>query len=215
LRRRLSASTSSRTFRLHALPHPVFDRMRFLFTMSEIEDRKEWRRTEIPSPTVRPSSRRALARSTKLIKCIGRMAQKRDTPRTRPARPSSVVCPPSSEWWSQTGSNRRPHACKARALPTELWPRRRKPELGKTLSDFRFLISAVRMVGLGGLEPPTSRLSSARSNQLSYKPDSENGGRRTEDTKALSVLRRPLSVVRKERETKAARSRKPRPDWPL
>ena len=23
-------------------------------------------------------------------------------------------------WWSQTGSNRRPHACKARALPTEL-----------------------------------------------------------------------------------------------
>ena len=26
-------------------------------------------------------------------------------------------------WWSQTGSNRRPHACKARALPTELWPR--------------------------------------------------------------------------------------------
>src|SRR4051794_35790688 len=27
-----------------------------------------------------------------------------------------------SLWWSQTGSNRRPHACKARALPTELWP---------------------------------------------------------------------------------------------
>jgi hypothetical protein len=25
-------------------------------------------------------------------------------------------------WWSQTESNRRPHACKARALPTELWP---------------------------------------------------------------------------------------------
>src|SRR5260370_41890258 len=58
-------------------------------------------------------------------------------------------------WWSQTGSNRRPHACKARALPTELWPRD----------------SASQMVGLGGLEPPTSRLSSARSNQLSYKPE--------------------------------------------
>ncbi len=28
----------------------------------------------------------------------------------------------STVWWSQTGSNRRPHACKARALPTELWP---------------------------------------------------------------------------------------------
>ena len=29
------------------------------------------------------------------------------------------------------------------------------------------------MVGQGGFEPPTSRLSSARSNQLSYKPGSE------------------------------------------
>src|SRR5215208_473410 len=29
-------------------------------------------------------------------------------------------------WWSQTGSNRRPHACKARALPAELWPRTRR-----------------------------------------------------------------------------------------
>ena len=27
------------------------------------------------------------------------------------------------KWWSQTGSNRRPEACKATALPTELWPR--------------------------------------------------------------------------------------------
>ena len=26
-------------------------------------------------------------------------------------------------WWSQTGSNRRPPACKAGALPAELWPR--------------------------------------------------------------------------------------------
>ena len=33
------------------------------------------------------------------------------------------------------------------------------------------------LVGLSGLEPPTSRLSGARSNQLSYKPISElNGG---------------------------------------
>ena len=28
-----------------------------------------------------------------------------------------------TDWWSQTGSNRRPPACKAGALPTELWPR--------------------------------------------------------------------------------------------
>ena len=31
-------------------------------------------------------------------------------------------CPVEEAWWSQTGSNRRPHACKARALPAELWP---------------------------------------------------------------------------------------------
>ena len=65
-------------------------------------------------------------------------------------------------WWSQTGSNRRPHACKARALPTELWPRAER-----VLSAHAF---APEVVGLGRLELPTSRLSSARSNQLSYKP---------------------------------------------
>ena len=36
--------------------------------------------------------------------------------------------PPKSFWWRQTGSNRRPHACKARALPAELCPRSRKHE---------------------------------------------------------------------------------------
>ena len=63
-------------------------------------------------------------------------------------------------WWSQTGSNRRPHACKARALPAELWPRNQKTNA----------LHPIEMVGLGRLELPTSRLSSARSNQLSYKP---------------------------------------------
>ena len=45
--RRLSAFRSSRTFRLHVSPHPAFDRMRFLFTMSEIEGQKTRRRIEI------------------------------------------------------------------------------------------------------------------------------------------------------------------------
>ena len=38
-------------------------------------------------------------------------------------------------WWSQTGSNRRPHACKARALPAELWPRTRRRMLYAGLRD--------------------------------------------------------------------------------
>ena len=83
-----------------------------------------------------------------------------------------------SVWWSQTGSNRRPHACKARALPTELWPQ--TGEWRMASSEWKTAIYSLlatpysrfmKLVGLGGLEPPTSRLSSARSNQLSYKPE--------------------------------------------
>ena len=58
--------------------------------------------------------------------------------------------------------NRRPPACKAGALPLSYAPDRTSPrELGERW----------RMVGPGRLELPTSRLSSARSNQLSYEPD--------------------------------------------
>ena len=41
-------------------------------------------------------------------------------PRTGQSRIS--VSSPGESWWSQSGSNRRPQACKASALPTELWP---------------------------------------------------------------------------------------------
>src|SRR5215469_7621329 len=61
-------------------------------------------------------------------------------------------------WWSQPGSNRRPQACKASALPTELWPRS-QDRLRKR-----------RLVGPGRVERPTSRLSGVRSNHLSYEP---------------------------------------------
>ena len=36
--------------------------------------------------------------------------------------PALLAAKSTSDWWSQTGSNRRPPACKAGALPTELWP---------------------------------------------------------------------------------------------
>ena len=54
--------------------------------------------------------------------------------------------------WSWTGSNRRPPACKAGALPTEL-----QPHGGAS-------------VGLARLELATSPLSGVRSNHLSYRP---------------------------------------------
>ena len=90
----------------------------------------------------------------------------------------------SEGWWSQTESNRRPPACKAGALPTELWPlRAKRAETSLPSRSSRtngppspFGVTAFpclrerRLVGLGRFELPTSRLSSARSNQLSYKP---------------------------------------------
>jgi hypothetical protein len=79
------------------------------------------------------------------------------SPRPKPRRSGlhAWKCPRRAKrrwsWWSQSGSNRRPQACKASALPTELWP-------------------PPTVVGRGGVEPPTSRLSGVRSNHLSYRP---------------------------------------------
>src|SRR5262252_2729526 len=106
-------------------------------------------------------------------------------------------------WWSQTGSNRRPHACKARALPAELWPRNQKTNAHRSM----------KVVGLGRLELPTSRLSSARSNQLSYKPLTLILWRtrdlaRVQSAPSANAQRSPWRVfVREERETKTAKSR--------
>ncbi len=84
---------------------------------------------------------------------------------TRRALEQIVVIP---AWWSQSGSNRRPSRCKRDALPAELWPRPAE-KLGGPIDP------GPDMVGLGGVEPPTSPLSGVRSNQLSYRP----GGQRT------------------------------------
>ncbi len=99
------------------------------------------------------------------------------------------------KWWRWTGSNRWPPACKAGALPAELHPRNRRQVAGysndtrtfynpshiymeplQTSNSFRNILWPVschlspELVGLGGFEPPTSRLSGVRSNQLSYRP---------------------------------------------
>ena len=55
-----------------------------------------------------------------------------------------------------TGSNRRPPACKAGALPAELIP--------------LVSLEGCRLVGLVGFEPTTPALSRRCSNQLSYRP---------------------------------------------
>src|ERR1700682_4767085 len=66
-----------------------------------------------------------------------------------------------------------------------------------------------RLVGLGRLELPTSRLSSARSNQLSYKPlTREACWRAPVRTRCIAQALSPWRVfVREERETKTAKSR--------
>jgi hypothetical protein len=56
----------------------------------------------------------------------------------------------------------------------------------------------VEVVGLGRLELPTSRLSSARSNQLSYKPDEASSA-------AHGLV--PMRATEKGRETRTAARR--------
>ena len=71
-------------------------------------------------------------------------------------------------------------------------------------------IRSIKMVGLGRLELPTSRLSSARSNQLSYKPLTRRVllARNQLHAGCIAQALSPWRVfVREERETKTAKSR--------
>jgi hypothetical protein len=84
--------------------NPAHNRMNVLFTMSNN-----------PQPsTTGQRPRRDTAAEPK-------SDRRRHAARSRQTRMAG-----KPEWWSQTGSNRRPHACKARALPAELWPQRRR-----------------------------------------------------------------------------------------
>ena len=72
-----------------------------------------------------------------------------------------------------TGSNRRPPACKAGALPAELIPL--KKQCAVEICDAATRVATPKtnmalMVGLVGLEPTTPALSRRCSNQLSYRP---------------------------------------------
>src|SRR3569833_2101101 len=56
-----------------------------------------------------------------------------------------VACEASEGWWSQAGSNRRPPACHAGALPAELWP--------LTLGAGSLIVSRVECKGKFGSKP--------------------------------------------------------------
>jgi hypothetical protein len=90
---------------------------------------------------------------------------------------------------------------------------RRRPA---NLFAIRHSLLAEKLVGLGRFELPTSRLSSARSNQLSYKPVfvvGRGGPRGTVETGSgqvsagLSAGEPWLQLVHEERETETAASR--------
>ena len=68
-----------------------------------------------------------------------------------------------------TGSNRRPPACKAGALPAELIPPRVTQIQGTSVST-PVSHHTRQLVGLDGFEPSTPALSRRCSNRLSYRP---------------------------------------------
>ncbi len=73
-------------------------------------------------------------------------------------------------WWRMTGSNRRPPACKAGALPAELIPPHKPVAFQHGSSTPRIQADSSRVVGLVGFEPTTPALSRRCSNRLSYRP---------------------------------------------
>ena len=109
-----------------------------------------------------------------------------------------------------TGSNRRPPACKAGALPAELIPQASR----STATAAPATIGTnhwKNLVGLVGLEPTTPALSRRCSNQLSYRPFTQGAGRRSLTKPALSrhggALPAHFDMLRSTTADKSGRSR--------
>jgi hypothetical protein len=116
-------------FRTEGLPSPLpgaarhpANRMRFLFTMSILVREQAERRHEVGCH-IRPGRiDRLFSKTASLRRALQPSRRSRDL-QTDVFHRSLSTTLARSTWWSWTGSNRRPHACKARALPTELQPR--------------------------------------------------------------------------------------------
>jgi hypothetical protein len=89
--------------------HQGRTRSDLLFTMSDN-----------PRPPARPEERENPRFTSGRAKLHFWTSKKRGSNNRLRDRKSANCRPPI--WWSQTGSNRRPPACKAGALPAELWP---------------------------------------------------------------------------------------------
>src|ERR1700747_879558 len=98
-----------------------------------------------------------------------------------------------------------------RSRPASL---KQPPRPFQSLRRFEACRRRNELVGLGRLELPTSRLSSARSNQLSYKPQAPadpaaafDRGEKPALPGTFAQTPQSCAAVQEERETKAAKSR--------
>ena len=119
--------------RVRATDPVLGPRTNLLFTMSE-NARRQWPAPNQSFPRTRTDAVCRLERPARPPRSKTRGKDKPSI--TRMAKPNTA-------WWSQTGSNRRPPACKAGALPTELWPRRRTEMDDGWLPSIRHLSSVV------------------------------------------------------------------------
>ena len=183
-----SAPRPSRTLRFTSRPTRPSTECASSSRCQRSEDQR--RATEDRDPLrqpFRPSSRRALARPTKQINRIGRIGA------LRRAQVSLDTL--------DIGGARRDRTDDLMLAKHALSQLSYGP-VSRPAGGQRPVV-----VGLGGLEPPTSRLSSARSNQLSYKP-----GRRKKSTPAhrtQSRSRRGASISLKMKERRRRRDPAP------